>query len=112
MLTKVKKLDSSNKSRIFAESYEEPTALATDSGKALILQGEDAERFERLARQAEREYEQRKNKPKSLEKLQEELQFATMRYEFKCRQLKEEEKRINNLKNLIQEKLNGKGKGQ
>ena len=107
-----KNLASSEKNRIFAELDEEPTALATDIGKPIpILKGEDAIRFEKLARQAEQDYEKRKNAPKSLEQLQQQLQMEQMMYDFSLKQLKERENKITKIKNLIQEKVNGK-KGQ
>lgn len=99
-----------DKSSIFAESKDEPTALATDVGKVIpILEGEDAIRFEESAREAEKECEIRKSKPRTIKQLTRELQTLKMLYEFESRQLKERENSINNLQKLIQERLNGKG---
>lgn len=98
------------KNRIFA--HDEPTALATDSGKPIpILEGEDAARFIENMIKAEEEAEKRRLREPSLSELKEELSYQKMFLESEERMIEERKRKIMRLENRIndlEQKINGK----
>lgn len=64
----------SEKSTTFASEYDEPTALASYSGRGIpVLTGEAAERFERMARENEEKARIKSKEPMTLEDAKKEL---------------------------------------
>jgi hypothetical protein len=102
----------SEKNRIFASDYDEPTALAVDSGKPIpTLTGESACRFLERAAKVEEEAKRRMNEPPTLDGLKHELTFQKFFLESEERQLQERKDKIKYLENKIkdlEEQLDGK----
>lgn len=113
LLTKFKSsnLVNSKKLRNFASENDEPTALANDFGKPIpTLSGEAACRFLQKAMEAEEEAKKQRNKPLTLNQLEEQLSFEEFFLEDDLRAIKEREERIRNLKNKIKELRDKNGK--
>jgi len=99
--------------RTFAnEKDDEPTALATDVGKPIIVSGKSAERFLERAAKVEEEAKRRMNEPPSLEFLERELTFNKFFLEEDLRKVEERKNKIKDLENKINElkEKNGKAK--
>ena len=99
--------------RTFAnEKDDEPTALATDVGKPIIVSGKSAERFLERAAKVEDEAKRRMNEPPSLEFLERELTFNKFFLEEDLRKVEERKNKIKDLENKINElkEKNGKAK--
>jgi len=107
-----KSFANSKKVRTFAND-DEPTALATDVGKAIpILRGKAAEHFLERAAKVEEEAKRRMNEPPSLEFLERELTFNKFFLEEDLRKVEERKNKIKDLENKINElkEKNGKAK--
>jgi hypothetical protein len=105
-LTKIKEKNfvMSKKNRIFAFDDDEPTALATDSGKPIpTLTGESARRFLERAAKVEEEAKKRMNESPTLEDLKRELSFQKFFLESEERQIAERKNTITNLENKIKD---------
>lgn len=93
----------------FAENSDnEPTALATDVGKPIVLSGKSAEDFERRMHEVEKEAEYRRLHPKekTLEELKNNLSYEEIMLGVHLRNIDLRRKRIENIKKQIKEKLN------
>ena len=93
----------------FAENSDnEPTALATDVGKPIVLSGKSAEDFERRMHEVEKEAEYRRLHPKekTLEELKNNLSYEEIMLRINLRNIDLIRKRIENIKKQIKEKLN------
>ena len=93
----------------FAEnSDDEPTALATDFGKPIILSGKSAEDFERRMHEVEKKAEYRRLHPKekTLEEVKNEHAYEEIMLRRNRRNIDLIRKRIENIKKQIKEKLN------
>lgn len=113
LLTKFKSsnLVNSKKVRNFASENDEPTALAVDFGKPIpTLSGVSACRFLQRAKEAEEEAKKQRNKPLTLNQLEEQLSFEEFFLEDDLRAIKEREERIKILKNKIKELRDKNGK--
>ena len=108
---KGKSFAKSKKVRTFAND-DEPTALATDVGKPIIVSGKSAERFLERAAKVEEEAKRRMNEPPSLEFLERELTFNKFFLEEDLRKVEERKNKIKDLENKINElkEKNGKAK--
>ena len=95
----------SEKNNTFAQNmndYDEPTALATDSGLGIpILTGDAAERFVRMAEENERKAHEKEKEPMTLEEAKKELSYNKMFLEMAKNNVKTYEDRINKLQNYI-----------
>ena len=103
----------SKKVRTFAnEKDDEPTALAINVGKPIIVSGKSAERFLERAAKVEEEAKRRMNEPPSLEFLERELTFNKFFLEEDLRKVEERKNKIKDLENKINElkEKNGKAK--
>ena len=92
---------------IFAEnSDDEPTALATDFGKPIILSGKSAEDFERRMHEVEKEAEYRRLHPKekTLEELKKNLSYEEIMLGIYLNNIDLRRKRIEHIKKQIEEK--------
>ena len=91
------------KIRTFAndEGEYEPTALATDVGKPIIVGGKSAERF--LERMEEVELKRRENIPPTLEELRTQLSFEEFALSLDKDRIALREKEISELKDKIKE---------
>ena len=111
ILTKIKeeKLAKSKKIRNFASDCE-PTALATDVGKPIILSGESACRFLQRMKEADEAAERRRNAPPTIEELEKQLIYEEFFLEDDLRKIEIRKERINNLKDKIKilKEKNGK----
>lgn len=99
----------------FAKDYEdEPTALACDSGKPIILSGKAAEEFERNMREVEEKAKYRREHPreKTLGELQTELSMEEMMFDYDARNLEKRKNRILEIKKQIEEKSSNKLDGK
>ena len=106
ILTKIKEKNfvMSKKNRIFAFDDDEPTALATDSGRPIpTLTGESARMFFERAAKVEEEVKKRMNEPPTLETLKRELSFQKFFLESDERQIEERKNTIINLENKIKD---------
>lgn len=93
----------------FAENSDnEPTALATDFGKPIVLSGKSAEDFERRMHEAEKEAEYRRLHPKekTLVELKNNLSYEEIMLGIYLKNIDLRRKRIENIKKQIEEKLN------
>ena len=93
----------------FAENSDnEPTALATDFGKPIILSGKSAEDFERRMHEVEKEAEYRRLHPKekTLEELKKILSYEEIMLGMHLKNVYSRRKKIENIKKQIEEKLN------
>lgn len=93
----------------FAENSDnEPTALATDVGKPIVLSGKSAEEFERRMHEAEKKAEYRRLHPKekTLEELKNNLSYEEIMLGYYLNNIKLRKKNIENIKKQIEEKLN------
>ena len=91
----------------FAENSDnEPTALATDFGKPIILSGKSAEDFERRMHEVEKEAEYRRLHPKekTLEELKKNLSYEEIMLGIYLKNIDLRRKRIENIKKQIEEK--------
>ena len=91
----------------FAEnSDDEPTALATDFGKPIILSGKSAEDFERRMHEAEKKAEYRRLHPKekTLEELKKNLSYEEIMLGIYLNNIDLRRKRIEHIKKQIEEK--------
>ena len=91
----------------FAEnSDDEPTALATDFGKPIILSGKSAEDFERRMHEVEKEAEYRRLHPKekTLEELKKNLSYEEIMLGIHLKNVDLRRKRIEHIKKQIEEK--------
>ena len=91
----------------FAEnSDDEPTALATDFGKPIILSGKSAEDFERRMHEVEKEAEYRRLHPKekTLEELKKNLSYEEIMLGIYLNNIDLRRKRIEHIKKQIKEK--------
>ena len=91
----------------FAEnSNNEPTALATDVGKPIILSGKSAEDFERRMHEVEKEAEYRRLHPKekTLEELKKILSYEEIMLGIHLKNVYSRRKKIENIKKQIEEK--------
>ena len=91
----------------FAEnSDDEPTALATDFGKPIILSGKSAEDFERRMHEAEKKAEYRRLHPKdkTLEELKKNLSYEEIMLGIHLKNIDLRRKRIEHIKKQIEEK--------
>lgn len=92
----------SKKYSTFAEEFDEPTALATDSGHGIpILTGEVAERFVRMAEENERKAIEMSEKPMTKEEAEKKLSYSKIMYRFEKDRLKELEIEIKKLEDFI-----------
>lgn len=93
----------SEKKIIFAENYDEPTALAfTDFTKpSPILEGEDAERFLKNMEEVERKAEERAKKPMTKEDAKRILPLKKVILDHEMANIKKMEKEIEELENFI-----------
>jgi hypothetical protein len=96
-----KNLEDREKSGIFVEDLDEPTALAfTDFSKpSPVLEGEDAERFIRIMEENER----KPKTPPTLEELKNRLSFEKMFLEWDKEAVRKREEEIKELENKIKE---------
>ena len=93
----------------FAENSDnEPTALATDVGKPIVLSGKSAEDFERRMHEVEKEAEYRRLHPKekTLEELKKNLSYEEIMLGIYLNNIDLRRKRIEHIKKQIKEKLN------
>lgn len=93
----------------FAENSDnEPTALATDVGKPIVLSGKSAEDFERRMHEVEKEAEYRRLHPKekTLQELKNNLSYEKIMLGYYLNNIKLRKKNIENIKKQIEEKLN------
>lgn len=91
----------------FAENSDnEPTALATDFGKPIILSGKSAEDFERRMHEVEKEAEYRRLHPKekTLEELKKILSYEEIMLGIHLKNVYSRRKKIENIKKQIEEK--------
>ena len=91
----------------FAEnSDDEPTALATDFGKPIVLSGKSAEDFERRMHEVEKEAEYRRLHPKekTLEELKKNLSYEEIMLGIYLNNIDLRRKRIEHIKKQIEEK--------
>ena len=91
----------------FAEnSDDEPTALATDFGKPIVLSGKSAEDFERRMHEVEKEAEYRRLHPKekTLEELKKNLSYEEIMLGIYLKNVDLRRKKIENIKKQIEEK--------
>ena len=91
----------------FAEnSDDEPTALATDFGKPIILSGKSAEDFERRMHEVDKKAEYRRLHPKkkTLEELKKNLSYEEMMLGIYLNNIDLRRKRIEHIKKQIEEK--------
>lgn len=89
------------KSSTFADEFE-PTALATDVGKRIpILEEEAAEKFIKLAKDNEEKAKLIENKPITIEEAKNKLSIKKTMLEYEKRNIKELEKEIEKLENII-----------
>ena len=91
----------------FAENSDnEPTALATDVGKPIVLSGKSAEDFERRMHEVEKEAEYRRLHPKekTLEELKNNLSYEEIMLGVHLRNIDLRRKRIEHIKKQIEEK--------
>ena len=91
----------------FAEnSDDEPTALATDFGKPIILSGKSAEDFERRMHEVEKEAKYRRLHPKekTLEELKKNLSYEEIMLGIYLKNIDLRRKRIEHIKKQIEEK--------
>lgn len=94
----------SEKNHIFTSDDDEPTALATDSGKHIpTLTGEPAQIFLERAAKAEEEAKKRMNETPTLEALKSELAFQMFFLKNEEWQLQERKDKIKKLENKIKE---------
>ena len=111
ILTKIKeeKLAKSKKIRTFASDCE-PTALATDVGKPIILSGESACRFLQRMKEADEAAERKRNAPPTIEELEKQLMYEEFFLEDDLRAIEVRKERINKLKDKIKilKEKNGK----
>lgn len=91
------------------ESEMEPTALATDVGKGIpILEGEAAERFLKLAKEAEDKAILNDGKEKTLKELKKDYNIKKMLVDFRKRELNEMERELEELERQIElKRING-----
>ena len=96
-----KNLEDREKSGIFVEDLDEPTALAfTDFSKpSPVLEGKDAERFIRIMEENER----KPKIPPTLEELKNRLSFEKMFLEWDKEAIRKREEEIKELENKIKE---------
>ena len=110
ILGKIKK-ENFAKSKKFRTFANEPSALATDVGKAIpTLTGESARRFLENARKVEIEAEKRRNEPPSLEWLEKELAFNKFFLDQDIDNVKARYKRICELEDKIKKIKEKNGK--
>lgn len=97
----------SEKKIIFAENYDEPTALAfTDFTKPLpILEGEDAEKFLKNMEEAERKAEERAKKPMTIDKAKRLLSFNKFMLDYENGKVEEIKKEIKKLESIINKSI-------
>ena len=91
----------------FAEnSDDEPTALATDFGKPIVLSGKSAEDLERRMHEVEKEAEYRRLHPKekTLEELKKNLSYEEIMLGIYLKNVDLRRKKIENIKKQIEEK--------
>ena len=91
----------------FAENSDnEPTALATDVGKPIVLSGKSAEEFERRMHEAEKKAEYRRLHPKekTLEELKKILSYEEIMLGIHLKNVYSRRKKIENIKKQIEEK--------
>jgi hypothetical protein len=107
ILTKIKadNFANSKKLRNFASENDEQTALANDFGKPI-----SACRLLQRTKEAEEEAKKQRNKPLTLNQLEEQLSFEEFFLEDDLRAIKEREERIKILKNKIKELRDKNGK--
>ena len=100
-----KDLENKEKSGIFAEDIDEPTALAfTDFSKPTpVLEGKDAERFIRIMEENSRKAKERAKTPPTLEELKHRLSFEKMFLEMDKESIRKREEEIKELENKIKE---------
>ena len=93
----------SKNNHTFANDYEEPTALAfTDFSKPIpILEGEDAERFIRNMEENERKAKERANQPITKYDAEKLLSYNKIIREFELNRIKEIDKEIKKLEEII-----------
>lgn len=111
ILRKIKeeKLANSKKIRNFASDCE-PTALATDVGKPIILGGKSACRFLQRMKEVDEAVERRRNTPPTIEELEKQLMYEEFFLEDDLRAIEARKERINKLKDKIKilKEKNGK----
>jgi hypothetical protein len=88
----------------------EPTALATDIGKPIILSGESACRFLQRMKEVDEAAERRRNTPPTIEELEKQLMYEEFFLEDDLRAIEVRKERINKLKDKIKilKEKNGK----
>ena len=88
----------------------EPTALATDVGKPIILSGESACRFLQRMKEVDEAAERRRNTPPTIEELEKQLMYEEFFLEDDLRAIEVRKERINKLKDKIKilKEKNGK----
>lgn len=99
----------------FAADYDyEPTALACDSGKPIIISGKDAEEFERNMIEVEERARYRREHPreKTLDELKKLLSFEEMMLDYDSRNLEKRRNNILEIKKQIEEKTSDKLDGK
>jgi len=106
---KRKNLADKEKNRIFTSDCE-PTALATDVGKPIILSGKSACRFLQRMKEVDEAAERRRNTPPTIEELEKQLMYEEFFLEDDLRAIEVRKERINNLKDKIKilKEKNGK----
>ena len=93
----------SKNNHTFANDYEEPTALAfTDFSKPMpILEGEDAERFISNMEENERKAKESANQPITKNEAEKLLSYNKIIREFELNRIKEIDKEIKKLEEII-----------
>lgn len=92
----------SEKSITLAQLNDEPTALATDSGKVWpILEGKDAERFLRIMEDNERKAKEKAKRPMTKEEAETALIHKKIIYELEKSNLEKLEEEIKRLENIV-----------
>lgn len=102
-LFNTKNLCMSKKNITFATDLdEEPTALATFPKNGIpVLNGEVAERFVRMAEENERKAKEMRSKPLTKEEAEKEVGFKRIILEYKKNEIKQLEKEIKKLEEII-----------
>lgn len=85
------------------DDYEPVGALATDTGKSFVLEGDDAERFVREMEENERRIAERTEALPTREDLQNELEYSRIILQFEERELDRLKTKIK----MLEEALNG-----
>jgi hypothetical protein len=92
----------SKKKHTFANENDEPTALATDSGRAWpILEGKDAERFLRIMEDNERKAKEKAKRPMTKEEAETALIHKKIIHELEKSNLEKLEEEIKRLENIV-----------